>query len=132
MTAQATTLSQVQADHRWDSAFHVAAAPYRTRCEELKSAMTPSEALAKLQAFPDALVRQACSALARSEKANPDMRQVQAGAAAHPFLAIAMIETALPPYLAELEARETLALQARKTLAEAGHTLKSLGRRPKP
>lgn len=70
--------------------------------------------------------------MARSEKANPDMRQVQAGAAAHPFLAIAMIETALPPYLAELEARETLALQARKTLAEAEHTLKSLGRRPKP
>lgn len=43
-----------------------------------------------------------------------------------------MIETALPAYLAELEPRETLARQARETLAEAGQTLKSLGRRPKP
>ena len=132
MTAQVTTLSQIQADHRLDATFHVAAAPYRTRADELKSAMTRSEALAKLQAFPDALLRQACLALARSEKANPDTRQVQAGAAAHPFLAIAMIETALPAYLSELEAREIQARQAREVLSETGQTLKSLGRRPKP
>lgn len=132
MTVQVTTLSQIQADQRLDAAFHVAAAPYRMRADELKSAMTRSEALAKLQAFPDALVRQACLTLARSEKVNPDTRQVQAGAAAHPFLAIAMIETALPAYLAELEVRETQARQAREALSETGQTLKSLGRRPKP
>ena len=43
-----------------------------------------------------------------------------------------MIETALPAYLSELEAREIQARQAREVLSETGQTLKGLGRRPKP
>lgn len=132
MNAHVTTLSQTRDDGRLDATFHVAAAPYSARCEELKGIMTPSEAAAKLQAFPEALVRQACSALARTERGKADTRQIQSGAQAHPFLAIAMIEAALPNYLSALEAREADIRQTREQLEATGQSLSGLGRRPKP
>lgn len=131
MHAHTTTLFQIKSDGRMDANFHVAAAPYRARCEELKQSMSEQEARAKLRAFPDGLLRRACSPLARSDRPNPDTRQIQTGAEAHPFLALAMLEAALPSYLQEMEAKEEAARKSRLDLEETGQGLRRLGPGPK-
>lgn len=131
MTSHITTLSQVKADGRMDANFHVAAAPYRARCESLQQSMSPQEALAKLRSFPEGLLRRACAPLARSERTNVDTRQILAGAQAHPFLALAMLEAALPAYLQEMEAAEEVARRSRQELEAAGQDLRRRGSGPK-
>lgn len=111
--------SQTKADRRLDAGFHLAVADHRQRAAQLESLMDSTEALAKLKAFPKDLVHKACFSLGTGgDRQNPDDRIIQRSIKAHPFLAMAMIEAALPEHLKALEAQETKLRQERQVLEE--------------
>lgn len=125
--------SQTQLDGRLDAGFHLAVADHRQRAAHLESLMDRTEALAKLEAFPKDLVHKACFSLATGgDRQNPDDRIIQRSIKDHPFLAMAMIEAALPEHLKALEAQETKLRQARQSLEESMHTAFTPPRRPRP
>ena len=101
MKAHVVSFSQALVDGRLDPYFHIATAPFRERAQELESSMGRAEADAKLKAFPNALVKEACAHLARGDKA-PSLQTIRTESEQHPFLAMAMIVAALPAYLAKL------------------------------
>ena len=108
--------SQATLDGRLDPGFHIAAAPFRERAAALAASMTSAEATAKLAAFPDDLIKEACGALARGDKA-VTAQTARSGSEKHPFLAMAMLEAALPNYLTKLDEAIGEATAQRQALA---------------
>lgn len=84
--------------NRLDPAFAAIVNQHQARADELAAQLTPDEAQSKVQAFPVELVKHACAPMAA------DYRKPLTASSLYPFLALALIEQALPAYQQNLQA----------------------------
>ena len=111
---------------RWDAGFHILAKSYETRVKALQESLGVGGADAALAAVPIAVLRTACEPLIRGAAVRQSAAQIRKTAQTHPYLALALVEAALPGALLALKEKEAQALQDRQSLIAWGKALQAV------
>lgn len=106
--------------NRLDAPFATLVQAHKNRADELCAQLSIRQAQAALDQVPADLVHTACLALSATNR-TPSKSQTLQDAQKHPFLALALIESALP----EFQAQHALRLQALEQEKQALNVLAS-------
>jgi len=123
--------SQLARYNRLDPAFAHVVHEHQERADALANLYSPEQAQQRVASFPADLVQTACPQLA-SGSGKPFNSDIAKAAQTYPFLALALIEQALPAYQQQQQqALESLSQQQASLLTLAGDTFPTPSNRRK-
>lgn len=124
--------SQLARYNRLDPAFARVVLDHQERADVLANVYSPEQAQQRVASFPADLVQTACPQLAPGS-GKPFNSDIAKAAQTYPFLALALIEQALPAYQhQQQQTLEALNQQQAALLELAGDTFPALSIRRKP